>query len=60
MSSYSSSGEVRGSGVLYAAMVIVSATLLLAALWSPSAAGHAAANPANEEVVVTAHPSSVS
>jgi len=55
MSSHSSSGEVRGSGFLYLAMVAVTAVILAATIWSPAPQGsvhHAGA--VNEQVVASA------
>jgi len=55
MSSYTSSGEVRGSGFLYLAMIAVSAVILAATIWSPAPQAPAhQAGAVNERVVVTA------
>jgi hypothetical protein len=51
----SGSGEVFGAKVLYAAMVVGAAVLLMGAIWTQ--APQSAPKPASQQVVVTAPPS---
>jgi hypothetical protein len=63
MTNTSSNGEVFGSQVLYAAMVVAAVVLLLGSIWTPATVTPAAAQisaPARQVVVTAAAPSHVS
>ena len=60
MTTYSASGEVYGTKVLYAAMVIGSVVALLAAITDTSTSAPAVAKAPVEQTTVAANPSSAS